>query len=84
MVAHRVAWMLHTQRHIPDGLVIDHLCYNKSCVNPDHLEAVTDSENSYRILYPPDGWVVIRGTTRRIRASDRQLYTASGRRRKAS
>lgn len=30
---------------IPDGLVIDHLCRMPSCVNPDHLEAVTNQEN---------------------------------------
>jgi len=31
---------------IPDGLELDHLCVNPSCVNPDHLEAVTYSDNS--------------------------------------
>ena len=33
---------------IPDGLHIDHLCYNKRCVNPDHLEPVTMQENLRR------------------------------------
>jgi hypothetical protein len=33
---------------IPAGMVIDHLCRNKSCVNPDHLEAVTQSINLRR------------------------------------
>lgn len=33
---------------IPDGLTIDHLCHNKRCVNPHHLEATTLHENVYR------------------------------------
>jgi len=33
---------------IPEGLVIDHLCRNPSCVNPDHLEPVTQAENVRR------------------------------------
>lgn len=45
--AHRVAYRLHVGE-IPDGLVIDHLCRNRTCVNPDHLEPVTNRENVVR------------------------------------
>jgi hypothetical protein len=34
---------------IPEKLEIDHLCENRSCVNPNHLELVTKSENMRRI-----------------------------------
>lgn len=33
---------------IPAGLVIDHLCRNRGCANPDHLEAVTQRINVLR------------------------------------
>lgn len=33
---------------IPDGLTIDHLCRNRSCCNPAHLEPVTMAENIRR------------------------------------
>lgn len=33
---------------IPAGLVLDHLCHNTICVNPDHLEAATQRENILR------------------------------------
>lgn len=45
--AHRFAWE-NLVGKIPDGLVIDHLCKNRGCVNPDHLEPVTYSENNIR------------------------------------
>lgn len=45
--AHRVAYELAVGA-IPDGLVLDHLCRNPSCVNPAHLEPVTNAENLRR------------------------------------
>jgi hypothetical protein len=45
--AYRVAYEL-VVGPIPDGLHIDHLCRNPPCVNPDHLEAVTQRENNRR------------------------------------
>ncbi len=37
---------------IPEGLQIDHLCRNPPCVNPSHLEPVTNRENTMRGLTP--------------------------------
>jgi hypothetical protein len=44
---HRVSYEL-TAGPIPDELTIDHLCRNRLCVNPDHLEPVTRGENVLR------------------------------------
>ena len=33
---------------IPDGMVIDHLCRERACCNPEHLEVVTNWENTLR------------------------------------
>lgn len=49
--AHRVAYIL-TKGPISDDLAVDHLCRNRSCVNPEHLEAVTDKTNVLRGIGP--------------------------------
>lgn len=49
--AHRISWEL-LRGSIPSGLVLDHLCRNVRCVNPDHLEPVTDRINVLRSTSP--------------------------------
>lgn len=44
---HRLHYELKKGK-IPHGLHIDHLCRNRKCVNPDHLEAVSHAENIRR------------------------------------
>ena len=44
---HRAAWEIF-RGPIPAGLHIDHLCRNRMCCNPEHLEPVTQAENNRR------------------------------------
>lgn len=44
---HRLSYLLF-KGEIPQNYVIDHICSNRKCCNPDHLEAVTNSENIKR------------------------------------
>lgn len=45
-VVHRIIFSVF--RTIPEGMVLDHLCRNRQCCNPVHLEIVTDKENRRR------------------------------------
>ena len=47
LLAHRLA--LHiARRPVPEDRVVDHLCRNRRCVRPDHLDIVTARENMLR------------------------------------
>lgn len=52
LLAHRAGWGLY-RGDIPEGLVIDHMCRVRSCVNPDHLRVVSPRTNA---LENSTGW----------------------------
>jgi hypothetical protein len=77
--AHRVSYE-HFVGPISEGLQLDHLCRNRGCVNPKHVEAVTCQENLVRGIshngskthcmqgheYTPENVLTVRGRHRRI------------------
>lgn len=54
----RLMYLLHRGR-IPEGLTVDHICFNRMCCNPAHLQLLTRSENTRR--RDPNAVRVIRG-----------------------
>lgn len=49
MRAHRIAYQL-LKGPIPAGLQLDHVCRNRRCINPAHMEPCTNRENTVRAL----------------------------------
>lgn len=49
---HRVSWLLSGMK-VTKGLVLDHRCENKKCINPLHLREVTVAENTFFCSHAP-------------------------------
>ena len=49
--AHRWAYEFY-KGEIPDGMTVDHICFNRKCINPEHLRLLSWSENAKRWAAP--------------------------------
>lgn len=49
--AHRLSYEFH-KGPIPNGMVVDHICRNRACINPKHLRVVTQKENVRGVQTP--------------------------------
>ena len=71
-VTHRLAYQA-IKGDIPSHLEIDHLCRNRKCCNPEHLEAVPHSVNVNRAVAGSDD-LCIRGHSKHYNAKDKRYY----------
>ena len=53
-IVHRYAWE-KANGPIPDGMVVDHMCWNRACVNVEHLRVVTVAQNNANRSGPHPG-----------------------------
>lgn len=87
VLAHRFV-LQATGRQIPTGMQVDHLCRNTRCVNPDHLDVVTDAVNQARrgasVTHCPVGHAYTASNTRRNGAGHRHCATCERARRSVS
>jgi hypothetical protein len=49
--SHIYSWIAFYGTEVPEGLILDHLCLDKTCVNPRHLQPVTPTENDRRARF---------------------------------
>lgn len=59
-IAHRVSYQLHNG-DIPRGWMVDHICRNKKCINPDHLRLATNKQNQENREVAGNGRSGVRG-----------------------
>lgn len=72
--AHRVGFEL-LRGDIPSGMELDHLCHNRGCVNPFHLEPVSHAENVRRRSSTP---VAVKTKAREPRKFARATHCGKG------
>lgn len=71
-LAHRVSYEMCIGP-IPEGMVIDHICHNTSCVNPLHLRTATRSQNQFNQLLSKSSTSGLKGVSWR---KDRNRWEA--------
>lgn len=69
---HRLSYEF-TKGDIPKHLEIDHLCMNRKCCNPDHLEAVLHSVNVNRAVAGSDA-LCVNGHQKKYHSKDKRFY----------